>query len=67
MAKVIIHTNKARVTISIADNLNLGSGLRIRAYFLGRLVNSIIFVPWSVVSLNPDQMARHSQVLPLKY
>ena len=43
MAKVIIHKNKARVTISIADNLNLGCGLKIRAYFLGRLINTIIF------------------------
>ena len=67
MTKVVIHTNKARVTISIANKLNLGSGLTIRDYFLGKLVNTIIFFPRSIVSLDPDQIACHSQVLPFKY
>ena len=43
MAKVALHANKARFTISIVDNWNLGSGLTVRAYLPGRLIISSFF------------------------
>jgi len=67
MAKVVIHTNKARVTIAIANNWNLGIGLIVRAYLQVRLVNTIIVFIGSVVSLDLDQIDFYSQVLPFKY
>jgi len=66
MAKVVIHTNKARVTISIIDNWNLGSGLTLELIFLeDSSIASFFF--HGILSLDPDQIACHSQVLPFKY